>query len=34
MNNNNNDKTVFLTSSEDWESWNLQFQAQAVAGGL
>ena len=31
---NNNDKTVFLTNSEDWESWNLQFQAQAVAGGL
>ncbi|KAK0631526.1 hypothetical protein B0T14DRAFT_597161 [Immersiella caudata] len=31
---NNNEKTVFLASSEDWESWNLQFQAQAVAGGL
>jgi len=23
-----------LASSEDWESWNLQFQAQAVAGDL
>jgi len=34
MNTNSNDKTVFLASSEDWESWNLQFQAQAVAGGL
>ena len=30
----NNEKPVFLASSEDWESWNLQFQAQAVAGGL
>jgi len=34
MNTNNNDETVFLASSEDWELWNLQFQAQAVAGGL
>jgi hypothetical protein len=34
MTTTNNDKTVFLTSSEDWESWNLQFQAQAVAGSL
>ena len=30
----NNEKPVFLASSEDWELWNLQFQAQAVAGGL
>ena len=34
MNTNNNDKTVFLASFKDWELWNLQFQAQAVAGGL
>ena len=32
MNTNNSDKTAFLASSNDWESWNLQFQAQAVAG--
>jgi hypothetical protein len=30
----NNEKTVFLASTDDWESWNLQFQAQAVAGSL
>ncbi|KAM7211829.1 hypothetical protein V8F06_012802, partial [Rhypophila decipiens] len=29
-----NEKTAFLASSDDWESWNLQFQAQAVAGGI
>ena len=34
MNTNNNDKTGFLVSSDDWESWNLQFQAQAAAGGI
>jgi len=34
MNTNNNDKTGFLASSDDWESWNLQFQAQAAAGGI
>jgi len=28
------EKTILLASSKDWESWNLQFQAQAVAGGL
>ncbi|KAK4206708.1 hypothetical protein QBC37DRAFT_380822 [Rhypophila decipiens] len=33
-NTNNNEKTTFLASSDDWESWNLQFQAQAVAGGI
>jgi len=27
------DKAVFLARSDDWELWNLQFQAQAVAGG-
>ncbi|KAK4170956.1 hypothetical protein QBC36DRAFT_108658 [Triangularia setosa] len=32
--NTSNEKSVFLASSKDWESWNLQFQAQAVAGGL
>ncbi|KAK4207967.1 hypothetical protein QBC37DRAFT_85266 [Rhypophila decipiens] len=32
--NTNNDKMVLLASSDDWESWNLQFQAQAVAGGI
>ena len=32
MNTNNNEKTVFLESSNDWEAWSLQFQAQAVAG--
>ena len=31
---NNNEKTVFLTSSNDWELWDLQFQAQAIAGNL
>ena len=30
----NNEKIIFLASSEDWESWNLQFQAQAIAGGI
>ena len=34
MNTNNNDKTTYLASSDDWESWNLQFQAQAVAGDI
>jgi len=34
MNAINNDKLVFLASTNDWESWNLQFQAQAVAGDL
>ncbi|KAK4171165.1 hypothetical protein QBC36DRAFT_382769, partial [Triangularia setosa] len=34
MNTNNNDKTTFLASSDDWEAWNLQFQAQAIAGGF
>jgi hypothetical protein len=34
MNTNNNSKTIFLSSSDHWESWNLQFQAQAVAGGI
>ena len=34
MNSNTNDKMAFLASSDDWESWNLQFQAQAVAGGI
>jgi hypothetical protein len=34
MNTSNNDKTAFLASSNDWESWNLQFQAQAVAGDI
>jgi len=29
-----NDKTVFLARTEDWDSWNLQFQAQAVTGTL
>ena len=29
-----NDKPVLLASTGDWESWNLQFQAQAVAGWL
>ena len=32
--NTNNEKTITLTSSDDWESWNLQFQAQAVAGNI
>lgn len=32
--NTNNDKTVFLASSDDWESWDLQFKAQAVAAGI
>lgn len=32
--NTNNDKTISLTNSDDWESWNLQFQAQAVAGNI
>jgi len=31
---NNNEKTVFLTSSNDWELWDLQFQTQAIAGNL
>ncbi|KAK0713453.1 hypothetical protein B0T26DRAFT_651675 [Lasiosphaeria miniovina] len=31
---NTNDKAISLTSSDDWESWNLQFQAQAIAGGI
>lgn len=34
MNTNTNEKTIFLASSDDWESWDLQFQAQAVAGGI
>jgi len=29
-----NDKAMFLASTKDWESWNLQSQAQAIAGGL
>jgi len=31
---NNNDRFVFLVSSNDWELWDLQFQAQAIAGNL
>ena len=34
MNTNTNEKTTFLASPDDWEAWNLQFQAQAVAGGI
>lgn len=34
MASSNNEKTVSLANSDDWESWNLQFQAQAVAGSL
>lgn len=30
----NNNKTVFLAGSNDWEFWNLQFQAQAVASNM
>jgi len=31
---NNNDRPVFLASSNDWELWDLQFQAQAITGNL
>jgi len=31
---NNNNKAVFLASSNDWELWNRQFQAQAITGNL
>ncbi|KAK0715511.1 hypothetical protein B0H67DRAFT_580887 [Lasiosphaeris hirsuta] len=34
MNTNNNGKTAYLASSDDWESWNLQFQAQVTAGDI
>ncbi|KAK0734713.1 hypothetical protein B0T26DRAFT_633254 [Lasiosphaeria miniovina] len=34
MTTTNNDKTVALNSSDNWETWNLQFQAQAVAGDI
>jgi len=31
---NNNNKAIFLAGSNDWELWNRQFQAQAIAGNL
>jgi len=32
--NTSNDNTIYLTSADDWEAWNLQFQAKAVAGDI
>ena len=34
MTTNNNEKTVFLASSDDWDAWYRQFKAKAIAAGL
>ena len=34
MTTNNNEKTVFLASSDDWDAWYRQFKAKVIAAGL